>query len=48
MIHLEKILIKVMLSILEANYRGENILIYISDNAIKHLEIHLKSLKIIT
>ena len=34
-----------MLSILEANYRGEKYPIYISDNAIKHLEIHLKSLK---
>ena len=34
-----------MLSILEANYRGEKYPIYISDNAIKYLEIHLKSLK---
>ncbi len=34
-----------MLSILEANFRGEKYPIYISDNAIKHLSIHLQSLK---
>ena len=34
-----------MLSILEANYRGEKYPIYISDDAIKYLNIHLNSLK---
>ena len=34
-----------MLSILEANYKGEKYPIYISDDAIKQLEIHLQALK---
>ena len=34
-----------MLSILEANYRGEKYPIYISDNAINYLRIHIQSLK---
>lgn len=34
-----------MLSILEANYKGEKYPIYISDNAIKHLDIYLEGLK---
>ena len=39
-----KILGKVMLSILEANYRAKST-VYISDNAIKHLE-HISRSKI--
>ena len=34
-----------MLSILEANYKGEKYPIYISDNVIKQLEIYLRGLK---
>jgi len=34
-----------MLSILEANYKGEKYPIYISDNNIKHLDVYLKELK---
>ena len=34
-----------MLSILEANYKGEKYPIYISDNGTKQLDIYLKGLK---
>ena len=34
-----------MLSILEANYSGEKYPIYISNNAIKYLGMHLQGLK---